>query len=434
MFVSLKFGAKGRGTAVLDTPAASETFVSDSALPVGGVTPPSPSPRPTTGSRRVPPRIKTYRVAEVRLAMAAARRELGEEAILIQTKRIDPPEDGLKYEVTFGIAGDENSHPAPERSIAAAAPSAVAQRPREEHDWAEELRRLRAEIAALHEIVSRSYGEPVPGMRTDRHLLGLQNRLLQHGIDPDLANEWLSTLAELREHETTESVDATATMLESVLASRVSTDSSLGWDESSSKGMMLVGPPGSGKTTALLKLALEFGIRRSRAIQLWVLDPRGNALDHSMDSFSQLLNIVPRVFRSPYTLAVALGKVDLNDNLVLIDTRGFGIGLSDADQALSTMLSRPQPIDCHLVLPAAWHSSALSRAVDQYEIFAPSRLLFTMVDQTRAFGSLLQEPWRTRKPLSFLSEGGLGSGTIRPASLNTILESIDQVTGQPQER
>jgi flagellar biosynthesis protein FlhF len=364
--------------------------------------------------------------------MSAARRELGEDAILIQTKRLDPQEDGIKYEVTFGIGGEVGSTAVAAPAIAfSPTPRANQVKDSEDTVWAEELRRLRAEIVTLHEIVSRNYWEPEPPVVQYQRTVRLQNQLTQHGVDTDLAAEWLTALEDsLKLSDPVGDGDATAVMLTDVLSSRIRADSSLGWDGSHGKAIMLVGPAGAGKTTALLKLALEFGIKRARSVYLWSLAPRSVELDQTTEAFAHLLNISTRTFKSPQGLVVELGKVNLDDHLVLIDTKGFGMDSVDTDQELSMALRVPAPIDCLLVLPAVWQPSALSRAVDRYEVFQPARLLFTMLDQTGALGAILQESWRTRKPLSFLSEGGFGSGRIRPASLDSILESIDQVTGQ----
>jgi flagellar biosynthesis protein FlhF len=234
----------------------------------------------------------------------------------------------------------------------------------------------------------------------------------------------------LRTENLPSDVDVTAEMLADQLSTRIRVDTSLGWDSSQAKAIMLVGPAGSGKTTALLKLALEYGIRRGRSVELWTLDPQSRELDQATQSFSKLLGIPSRTFKSPNVLAAALAESDLTDLMVLIDTRGFGGESLEADQELSVMVSGSVPIDCQLVLSAAWHPSALSRVVDRFEVFQPSRLLFTMLDQASTFGALLQEPWRTRKPLSFLGDGVLGAGKMQPANLTFILDKLDQATGQ----
>jgi len=428
VFARLKFVTQGRPSAVAERPVSEECLpeapvASGPALTQGDVMTPPPA-----DNHRVSPRIKTYQVTEVRQAMSSARRELGEEAVLIQTKRLIPPQGELKYEVTFGIAGAGPTQSAPELATRVLPTIEPAKR---SDAVTEELRSIRAELVALHAIVSRNYWESNVALTSGRHSIRLRNQLVHHGVDADLASEWLIALEDSLKVETLSGdEDATAAMLAEQLSSRIRVDSSLGWDSSQAKAIMLIGPAGSGKTTALLKLALEYGIKRGRSVELWSLDPQGRELDQSTQSFTQLLGVPSRVFKLPKTLSAALEEVDLQERMILIDTKGFGCESVAADQELSVLMSGIAPIDCQLVLPAAWHPSALGRVVERFEVFQPSRLLFTMFDQASTFGALLQEPWRTRKPLSFISDGALGAGKIQAASLMSILDKVDQMTAQ----
>jgi flagellar biosynthesis protein FlhF len=339
--------------------------------------------------------------------------------------------------VTFGIAaGEEPAVLAPAKNVyVSRKPETPEDAP--DLDLTEEFDRLRVEITSIQERVNRGHRKSglhaslTSSRQLSPRLLDLKSRLVQHGVDSDLASEWLTALKSSRQVTASPSEeDATALNLAEHLSTRIQVDSSLGWDSSQGKGIMLVGPPGSGKTSALLKLAVEYGIKRGRSVELWTLDPRGRELGHTTQSLTHLLNIRSRSFKAPQALAGALDGMTIQDRMILIDTEGFGAETVDADRDLSVLTSGSAPIDCQLVLSAAWHPSALKRAVNRFEVFQPSRLLFTMLDQASTFGGLLQEPWRTRKPLSFLGDGALGSGTIQPASLTFILNKIDQATEQ----
>ena len=427
MFVRLKLGSEKSAAAVEEQSPVAEVAREES----------SASPRSTALLEKMivttpelpqnrGPRIKTYQVGEVRQAMAAARRELGGDAILIQTKRLDPPQNGMKYEVTFGVAG-EGTTPSPVTGTASqlGQPALTAQTQPNDPHWSEEFARVRADIAALHSMLSKRYWDPATSLDPTRETVKFRNQLVQHGVDPDLASEWLAALEDtLTSEDSKPSFEVIAKILLGHLGSRVRVDASLGWDTSLGKAMMLIGPPASGKTTALLKLALEYGVKRGRDVEIWSLDHWSSDTDSTVQSFCHLLNIPMRSFRSAGGMMGALGKIDLSNRLVLIDTKGYGGKSTDADGELSSTLAGSELIDCQLVLSTAWHPTALASAVDRFEVFQPSRLMFTMLDQSCTFGSLLQEPWRTRKTLSFVSEGGLGAGTIRVASLESILEKI----------
>jgi flagellar biosynthesis protein FlhF len=421
VFTRLKLRVQ-RSAAVLEEAPQADLF--RSASPVSVETPALP---------KIPaPRLKSYLVAEVRQAMSAARRELGDNAILIHTKRLDPPQVNAKYEVTFGVAGERPEFtPAPNvpsfPSADAPAAGGSSSKRRDDKVWADEFARVRADLAALHALLLKQEREFVSGRKSTPDTLKLQNQLIQHGVNPDLVSEWLGALDDsIATRGSLIDSEPCAQMLIDHLGSRIRVDPSLGWDSSQGKAIMFVGPSGAGKTTALLKTALEYGVKKGRPLELWTLDSKGDEFDPSVQSFARLLNTPTSTFRSAGTLAAAILATDLENRLVLIDTKGFGDQGVEPDHELSIVLGSSQLVDCQLVLPATWHASALSRAVDRFELFQPSRLLFTMLDQAQMWGPMLQEPWRTRKALSFVSEGALGAGTIQPASLARILDSIDE--------
>jgi flagellar biosynthesis protein FlhF len=309
----------------------------------------------------------------------------------------------------------EKAPPQPRVEIPASSPQIVSANTA----WAVEFERLRMDLASLHAIVSKGFS------KTDAADPGVQlhGQLVQHGIDADLAAEWVKAV-EPAARAGSWTRPAVRDALVEQLSSRVRVDASLGWDSTQDKAIMLVGPAGSGKTTALLKLALEFGVKRGRDVELWTLDNQSGDVDPMVQSFARLLNLPSRQFRSARTLAASFEGVSSGKSLVLVDTTGSWGTSVDGDQELSQVLGSASRIDCQLVLPAAWQPSAVAKAVDRFEVFQPSRLLFSMLDHTCVWGAMLQEPWRTSKALSFLGEGAMGSGSMQASSVARILDRI----------
>ncbi len=97
---------------------------------------------------------------------------------------------------------------------------------------------------------------------------------------------------------------------------------------------------------------------------------------------------------------------------------------ADDEMELASVLAPGENADVHLVLPATWQGVSIRQTVDRFEIFQPARLLFTMLDQAAVYGPLIQEAWRTQKPLSFISSGTVGSTALRAADLGWIVARL----------
>ena len=91
--------------------------------------------------------------------------------------------------------------------------------------------------------------------------------------------------------------------------------------------------------------------------------------------------------------------------LVLIDTPGFGPGDMEEAEQLAGFVKRNPEIEVQLVLPAYSRLSALENWSKRFEIFRPSKLLFTHLDEIETTGGILEHAMKTGLPLSFLTDG-----------------------------
>ncbi|MEP7355205.1 MAG: hypothetical protein ABI824_18395 [Acidobacteriota bacterium] len=389
------------------------------------------------------PYIKIYAAPSVAQAMLAARRELGDDAILIQTKRLNSADDpSRQYEVTFGVI-EGAVLPTPEQPVLGAPPQVVSHLPPPvsspvtsrvgagdpETDPAliKEVTQLRQDIAGLYEMMSRQFLTSPTAPQSARRSARIRRLLIQSGLDEDLASEWALELESLMVGENAaDDADLDAGTLEHFLSSRISADASLGTADANNRAVALVGPPAAGKTTALIKLALEYGLLQSRSVEIFAFDPRRVEMNRVLETTASMINIPCKSFTTVAALKAALRVPRAAKTLVLVDTGGFASGCVEQEEEFADFVSSGSDVEVHLVLSAAWQARSLRGAVDYFEIFQPSRLLFTMLDHAGMTGPLLQEAWRTGKPLSFFNNGPLGSGNITPASVHLLLNGPDE--------
>jgi flagellar biosynthesis protein FlhF len=185
----------------------------------------------------------------------------------------------------------------------------------------------------------------------------------------------------------------------------------------------LVGPPGAGKTSALVKLAVQYGITSRKPSQILTVDTYRIAAADELRSYAAILGIGCQVLDTTAALAQALEEHRQKD-LILIDTPGLCRAEMDGYQDLAQFLSTYPGMDTHLVLPASMRTCDLKRVAEQYAIFKPSKLLFTRVDETQTFGPILSQSVRMNLPISFLSGGQGIPEDLEPATPDRILDLI----------
>ena len=170
------------------------------------------------------------------------------------------------------------------------------------------------------------------------------------------------------------------------------------------KVAMFVGPSGAGKTTTIVKLAAHYRLEENRSVALITLDTcRMAAIEH----LRMYANVLGVPFETAQTTADVVEGIRRHRkaNLILIDTPGFGPHEAARLMNLGQLKDQYGSIETHLVLSAATRMQDLRRTVVRHDACAPSRLLFTKLDETEEYGNLFELAHQTALPLSYWSNG-----------------------------
>jgi flagellar biosynthesis protein FlhF len=189
--------------------------------------------------------------------------------------------------------------------------------------------------------------------------------------------------------------------------------------------VMLVGPTGAGKTTTIAKLATRAALIEGRRTALITLDNyRVGGVDQ-IRTFANLIGVPLTVAESASELA---SLIDPSHDLTLIDTAGK----SPRDRASIEELARHMEgldIEVHLVVPAGATGAQIDELVQRYSSLAPSRLLFTKVDEVDGAPELALAPARTRLPITWVTTGQAVPEDIEQPSTARVLELASRGLG-----
>jgi flagellar biosynthesis protein FlhF len=365
--------------------------------------------------------VKSYFATSVPDAIDQARRELGPDALFLNSRQAPPEARHLgPLEVVFGhdaggrYLNDRHDLPLPgsQPSFSSLVPSSSPGPEDLKHNPGFED--LRQNIEKIWNLLVRT--TRTGGWTPARPRL-LEQVLLEIGLTSELA-------AEIDDAATTQAPGADA----SVLFSAATDEIRRRFEVRHGIGRItaLVGPPGAGKTTTLVKLAVTEGLMKGRTVRLISADTQRIAASEQLRIYAAILGVSFQSVESVCALAQAVDSAPTN-SLLLIDTPGLSPASLDGTSAeFAAFFRQRQDIDTHLVLTAVTGPKELQAASNRFAPFHPSALIFTKLDETVSPGGLFSEAARTGIPLSYFCHGQLVPEDIEAATTNRLTEHLER--------
>jgi flagellar biosynthesis protein FlhF len=362
--------------------------------------------------------VKSYFATSVPAAIDLARRELGPDALLLNSREAPPEARHLgPLEVVFG---HDRGHEAGARSVSmrvSQVETAVAS-VKPAASVTQDIEELRQSVDKIWNLLlraTRGGGWPAPAPARQRIL---EQALLEMGMTREIASEIDDAVtAQIGEGAGLDS-EALLRAATAEIDRRFRVRPGLGHITA------LVGPPGSGKTTTLVKLAVAEGLMKGKAVRILSADTQRIAASEQLRIYAAILGAPFQSVETIPALARAVDSTPAN-TLLLIDTPGLSPAALEGPAAdLAGFLRRRQDIDTHVVLTAPTRQKDLEAANDRFAIFNPAALIFTKLDETESPGGLFSEAARTDTPLSFFSNGQGVPENLVAASTAFLTESL----------
>jgi len=336
-------------------------------------------------------KIKSFFSNSVEQAIHQARKELGAEAVLITTRHAAPEARHLgAYEVVFGSSAD-----------AANQSSEV-----ESSDLNREVALLRDQLESIKRVLQPSattvatYAEP----EKERIYQELVRAGLESPIAQQIVDEAVASSQEPQASGASGSENLETLTIECINRRVRFSAKSDPFEPGARRALIVVGPPGAGKTTTLAKIAIREYLSRRVSMRIISVDPYRVASHEKLRSLARIIGVG---FTAASSMREFMEAVDefRNKDVVLIDTPGFSGADFLVTRDLADFLGQLPSKEIHLVLPAWMRREDLLRCIRQYDVFQPDCLLFTKLDETESRGASLGAALESGKPLSFVSVG-----------------------------
>lgn len=277
----------------------------------------------------------------------------------------------------------------------------------------------------LHAIVEKSK-VPKVSLAVERMI----QRLRTCGVNPDICERLQAQV----QNELGQGVDRKA-LVDSWFAKWILSQVKVTSFDNSRPVEFFVGPHGSGKTTALVKLATHYVVQEGLSVALVTTDLNKVGTVEQLRVYGRILNVPVFVVRSQQHLATQLKDLEVYDK-VLVDTPGVSLSHMDELDFMRFIAQRSgeQNQVVHLVLSALTKESDLSGILKRFRVAQFDDIVVTNVDQTSQHGILINIQSKMSVPFHSF---GIGSDVVdgfEKASRERVLDLVFKLTKQIGDR
>jgi len=173
------------------------------------------------------------------------------------------------------------------------------------------------------------------------------------------------------------------------------------------KIVFFLGPTGVGKTTTIAKIASRLCVEDKKKVALLTADTYRIAAAEQLRTYANILEVPFRIIYSGQEIEQAYREFEQYD-YILVDTAGHSHHNEEQKNNINVMvhsMDEKAETEVYLVVSATTKYRDLVSIADTYAKMTDFRLIFTKLDETTAFGNLLNLRLHTGAELSYVTYG-----------------------------
>ncbi|WP_289136445.1 flagellar biosynthesis protein FlhF [uncultured Brevibacillus sp.] len=164
------------------------------------------------------------------------------------------------------------------------------------------------------------------------------------------------------------------------------------------------GPTGVGKTTTIAKLAANSMLKEKRKIGFITADTYRMAAVEQLKTYANILNVPMEVVFSPKEMKQAMERLSDCD-LIFVDTAGRNFRNDEYVQGIRELVEQGTNSMNYLVLSLSTKYNDMKAIIDNFGNVPVKHVIFTKVDETQSFGSIVNVCQNTNLELSYVTTG-----------------------------
>ncbi len=373
--------------------------------------------------------VKTYRVHDMREAISRIKKDLGEDAFIVSTKKVRVRSffSLFKKEMLEVVAAVDEKPSAAKSSFKdiadsytrkQAVPTKSQHSSMDMHQFEERIRRLEELIlTAGQENIRRvvdgikhdlddlknaiNYAKKSGSVDISRLPLGVHkyfSYMCRIGINEKYAYKLANALYNNIDKEKLSDEEYVKEFLSVIISQFFKTSSP------KRRGIVLVGPTGVGKTTTVAKLSAIYKLKMDKKVGIITTDTyRIGAVDQLL-TYAKIMEIPAVVSVSKDDFVKAFREFSDMD-AVFVDTVGRSPRDIEKLKEIFAIFDNTEELHISLVLAANTKEEDSIESIKRFSQLPIADVIFTKLDETKTPGTVLNLAVKLKKPISYISFG-----------------------------
>ncbi|MFS0782284.1 flagellar biosynthesis protein FlhF [Bacillus sp. 1P06AnD] len=192
------------------------------------------------------------------------------------------------------------------------------------------------------------------------------------------------------------------------------------------KYVNVVGPTGVGKTTTLAKLAAESALKYRKKVAFITTDTYRIAAIDQLKTYAKILNVPIEVAYNVEDFRKAIERFSHYD-LVFIDTAGRNFRNAEYVEELNKIISFDEQMETYMVLALTSKQRDMEEIVGQFSSIPLSYFIFTKMDETSTIGAAYNMVVKYNLNIAYVTDGQNVPDDLKKASPDFLVDSMFKV-------